>query len=124
MLKKMNAFEIWCYRRMLKISCMDRITDVEVLQGMNTSLHFVNNMKKMKPEYEGHVMRGSNGETHLYILEGKMYGKKPRGRPRRIWMDDITEWTGLKTYGEAKRIAEDRKRWKSMVVNLLLEDDR
>ena len=53
-----------------------------------------------------------------------MYGKKPRGRPRRVWMDDITEWTGIKTYGEAKRIAEDRKRWKSMVVNLLLEDDR
>ena len=42
-----------------------------------------------------------------------MYGKKPRGRPRRVWMDDITEWTGIKTYGEAKRIAEDRKRWKS-----------
>ena len=66
-------------------------------------------------------------EKHLYILEGKMYGKKPRGTPRRIWilwMDDITEWTGLKTYGEAKRIAEDRKRWRSMVVNLLLEDDK
>ena len=46
------------------------------------------------------------------------------GREGYGWMDDITEWTGLKTYGEAKRIAEDRKRWKSMVVNLLLEDDR
>ena len=45
-------------------------------------------------------MRGSSGETHLYILEGKISGKKPRGRPRRIWMDDITEWTGLKTYGD------------------------
>lgn len=124
MFKKINAFEMWCYRRMLKISWKDRITNVEVLQRMHTSLHFMSNMKKRKLEYAGHVMRGSSGETHLYILEGKMYGKKPRGRPRRIWMDDITEWTGLKTYGEAKRIAEDRKRWKSMVVNLLLEDDR
>ena len=39
-------------------------------------------------------------------------------------MDDITEWIGLKTYGEAKMIAEDRKIRKSMVVNLLLEDDK
>ena len=70
----------------------------------------MNNIKKRKLKYAGHVMRGSSGETHLYILEGKMSGKKPRGRPRRIWMDDITEWTGLKTYGETKRIAEDRKR--------------
>ena len=100
----------------------DRITNVEVLQRMHTSLHFMSNMKKRKLEYAGHVMRGSSGETH--ILEGKMYGKRPRGRPRRIWMDDITEWTGLKTYGEAKRIAEVSKIWKSMVVNLLLEDDR
>src|SRR6188768_1503011 len=108
---------------MLKISWKDRITNVEVLQRMHTSLHFMSNMKKRKLECAGHVMRGSSGETHLYILEGKIYGKKPRGRPRRIWMDDITEWTGLKrikikpffkTYGEAKRIAEDRKRWKSM----------
>ena len=84
----------------------------------------MSNMKKRKLEDAGHVMSGFSGKAHLYILEGKMYGNKPRGRPRRIWMDDITEWTGLKTYGEAKRIAEDRKRWKSMVVNLLLEDGR
>ena len=96
--RKLNAFEMWCYRRMLKISWKDRITNVEVLQRMHTSLHFMSNMKKRKLEYAGHVMRGSSGETHLYmyILEGKMYGKKSRGRPRRIWMDDITEWTGLK----------------------------
>ena len=98
MFKKMNAFEMWCYRRILKISWKDRITNVEVLQRMQTSLHFMSNMKKRKLEYAGHVMRGSSGETHMYILEGKMHGKKPRGRPRRMWMDDITEWTGLKTW--------------------------
>ena len=89
MFKKMNAFEMWCYRRMLKISWKDRITNVEVLQRMHTSLHFMSNMRKRKLEYAGHVMRGSSGETHLYILEVKMYGKKPRGRPSRIchrWM--------------------------------------
>src|SRR6187399_2368521 len=46
MIKKMNAFEMWCYRRMLKISWKDRITNVEVLQRMHTSLHFMSNMKK------------------------------------------------------------------------------
>ena len=87
-------------------------------------LTFHEQYEKRKLEYAGHVMRGSSGETHLYILEGKMYGKRPRGRPRRIWMNDITEWIGLKISSEAKRIAEGRKRWKSMVVNLLLEDDK
>ena len=76
MFKKIDAFEMWCYRRTLKISWKNRITKVEVLQRMRTSLHFMSNMKKRKLEYAGHVMRGSSGETHLYILKGKMYGNQ------------------------------------------------
>ena len=121
---KVDAFEMWCYRRMLKISWMDKITNKEVLNRVNSKLHFRRNMEKRKLEYGGHVMRESSGKTHLYILEGKLHGKKPRGRPRRTWMDDIEEWTGLKTYGRVKRAAEDRQRWKNIVVNLLIEDDK
>ena len=86
-------------------------------------LHFMNDMKKRKLIYGGHVLRGSSGESHLYILEGKVEGKKIRGRPRLTWMDDIKEWTGFKTYEKIKRTAEDRHRWKTIVVNLLAEDD-
>src|SRR6188508_3042499 len=85
--KKINAFEMWCYRRMLKISWKDRITNAEVLQRMHTSLHFMSNMKKRKLEYAGHVMRGSSGETHLYILEGKcMERNQEVGREGYGWM--------------------------------------
>ena len=55
MFKKINSFEMWCYRRMLKISWKNRITNVEVLQRMHTSLHFMSNIKKRKLEYAGHV---------------------------------------------------------------------
>jgi len=117
--KKVNAFEMWCYRRMLKISWKDKVTNTEVLSRMQTDLHFLKDMKKRKLEYGGHVMRGSSGEAHLYILEGKVLGKRPKGRPRLTWMDDIMDWTGLKTYENVKRTAEDRNRWKTIVVNLL-----
>ena len=79
---------------------------------------------KRKLEYGGHVLRGSSGKTYLIILEGKIEGKRAQGRPRLTWINDIKVWTRLKTYGEVKRIAEDRYRWKSIVVNLLLEDDK
>ena len=46
MSKEMNTCEMWCYRRMLKISWKDRITNVEVLQRMHTSLHIMSNMKR------------------------------------------------------------------------------
>src|ERR1700731_1962471 len=88
-IKKVNAFEMWCYRRMLKISWKDKITNEQVLNKVQTEIHFMNDMKKRKLEYGGHVMRGSSGKTHLSILEGKVCGKRDRGRPRRTWMEDI-----------------------------------
>jgi hypothetical protein len=47
-------------------------------------------------------------------------GKRKVGRPNRTigWMDDILKWTGLESYEEVKRAAEERQRWKLMVVNL------
>ena len=39
-------------------------------------------------------------------------------------MDDIINWTGVETYEKVKRVAEDRNRWKIIVVNLLTEDDK
>ena len=124
MRSRVDAFEMWCYRRMLKISWKDKVSNKEVLKRAQAVLHFRKDMTKRKMEYGGHVMRGSSGETQLNILEGKIPGERVRGRPRLTWIDDIKKWTGIKTYGEIKRTAEDRKRWKSIVVNLLIEDDK
>jgi len=108
MCKKVDAFEMWCYRRMLKISFTDKVTNIEVLKRAKAVLHFLKDMKKRKLEYGGHVMRGSSGKTHLYILEGRICGQRARGRPRLTWMDDVIEWTGIRTYEQIKRTAEDR----------------
>jgi len=122
--RKIDAFECWCYRRMLKISYLDRVSNKEVLKRMHTELHFRKDMWKRKMEFAGHVLRGSSGNSHLCILEGKVCGKRTRGRPRLTWTDDIMKWTNLKNFGVIKRTAEDRDKWRTMIVNLLLEDDK
>ena len=71
---------------------------------------------KRKCEYFGHVIR-RNGVQKM-LLEGKINGKRGRGRPRTSWMSNIKVWTKLK-YAECVRLAEDRGRWKTMVVDLL-----
>ena len=120
---KVNAFEMWCYRRIPKISWRDRVTNKVVLSRMKTELHFVKDMMRRKMEYAGHVLRGSSGLSHLQLLEGRIDGKRKVGCPIRTWMKDIQEWTGLKSYGLVKRAAEERERWKLIVVNLRIEDD-
>ena len=84
---------------------------------LQTELHFTKDMIKRKMEYEGHVLGGSSGLSHLQILEGKVEVKKKVGCSIRICMNDIDDWSLLGTYGKVKRAAEDRKRWKLIVVN-------
>ena len=121
--RNIEAFEMWCYRRMLRLSWKDKVSNMMVLQRVGTERHFLKNMKDRKLQYAGHVLRGSGGDAHLYILEGKVEGKRPRGRPKATWLDDIIAWTGLGNYGMIKRMAEKRCEWKTMIVNLLAEDD-
>jgi dissimilatory sulfite reductase (desulfoviridin) alpha/beta subunit len=69
-------------------------------------------------------LRGSAGTAHLQILEGKVEGVRKRGRPRDTRIKDMVNRTGMETYGESKRRAEDKDKWRLMVVNLRNEDDR
>ena len=91
------------------------MTNEEVLHRVQRKLHFMENMIKRKMNYAGHVMRGSSGETHVNILEGKIEGKRKVGAPRRTWTKDILEWTGRRTYELARTEAEKREGWKTIV---------
>ena len=124
MRQKVDALDMWGYRKMLKINFRDRITNKEVLSRMHTELHFLNDMMKRKMKYAGHALRGSAGVSHLQILEGQVEGKRKQGRPKDTWIQDMLKWSRRKKDGELKRAAEDRDRWKLMVVNLRILDNR
>jgi len=63
------------------------------------------------------TIRGSAGETIglLQILEGKMNSQTAKGRPRRMWVDDIKNWMSLDSYSEIKNIAQNRHKWRACV---------
>ena len=105
--KKIDAFEFWCYRRMLEVSYVDRVTNNEVIKRMHTELHFRKDMWRRKMEFVGHVLRGSSGNSHLSILDGKVCGKRLRGRPRLSWTDDSRKWTKFNNFGVI--VVEDKR---------------
>jgi len=114
--RRINAFEQWCYRRLLKIKWTDKISNEEVLRRMNVEdLSLYNNIKKQKLSFAGHLLRGSAGETALQILEGRMNSNIAQGRPRRMWIDDVKSWMNLDSYEEVKRTAQDRHLWRACV---------
>ena len=117
--KKIGAFEMWIFRRMLKISYMEHKSNDAVLKRMKTEKQLINTIKQRKCSYFGHLIR-RDGLQRL-LLEGRINGKRGRGRPRTMWMDNIKEWTKL-NYNKSIRMAQDREKWRSMVANLLKAD--
>src|SRR3989442_14767709 len=91
---------------------------------LQTELHFTRDLIKRKMEYAGHVLRGSGGLSHLHMLEGKVEGRDRVGRPMRIWMNGVCDWSLLDACGRVGGAAGDRKRWKLIVVNLRIGVDK
>ena len=92
---KIDAFQLWCYRRMLKIRCTDHVTSTRVKEIIGVERNWSEDLARRKLRYAGHIMRGSSGGLVQLVLEGYIEGKKGRGRPRRIWGDDIKEWSNV-----------------------------
>ena len=68
---------------MQKINWKGKITNKEVLNRMKTKMNFYRNIVICKLAFAGHVMIGLSGKLILTVLEGKINGKKGRGRPGR-----------------------------------------
>ena len=107
-----NAFEMCCLRRMGKISWKELKTNKEVCSIMNTTPALLNTIKSRKLAYFGHTKR--HNKICKTILEGKMEGKRARGRQRAEWTDNIKEWTSL-TLSQCTRTARNREEWRAIV---------
>ena len=111
--KRIVAFEMWSYRRMLKISWTDKITNetiVKMIKSKSTQLENIIKLRKLR--YFGHLTRRNN--LSRVLLEGRINGRRQRGRPRAMWVNNISDWTEM-TYSEAIRAAENRSRWRTTI---------
>ena len=114
---KLNAFEMWVWRRMEKVSWQDKKTNEEVLAAVGEERCFVQAIVKRKKNWIGHVVRGNS--LLKLVLEGRMVGKKPRARPRMGMIDDLKEGS----YTELKRRVEDRDKWRAWMPRTCRETE-
>ena len=92
-----EAFELWAYRRMLKISWTEKVTNKEVLSRMKMKKHLFTIIQIRKVKYFAYINRHSSMQT---TLNGRVNGERGRGRSTTSWTSNIKEWTG-KSYIEA-----------------------
>ena len=91
--KKIDAFELWCWRRVMRVSWMERKTNVWVLENVKPKWTLESRVIKAALSYFGHVVRKERGMENDVMLGG-MRGKRRRGRPRTKWLDTIKDVKG------------------------------
>ena len=104
--RRLNAFEMWVWRRMMSISWKEKKTNEEVLHIVKEERELVETIIKRKKNWIGHVVRG-DGLMKL-VLEGRMEGRRTRGRPRMGMIDELKEGS----YVNMKRRADNREGWR------------
>lgn len=115
--KRLEAFELWCYRRMLRISWTHHVTNETVLQRMNKDKEIMRTVKERKLAYFGHIMRNEKYEILHLTMQGKMDGKRGPGRRRISWLHNLRQWTG-KTSAELFRTAVNKVKWARLIANV------
>ena len=113
-IKKLEATQMWFYRRMLRISWKDKKTNISILQELNTKRELVFTIVKRKMTYFGHAMRHPKCLLMKDVITGKTNGKRGRGRPRTTYMKNISDWC-KKSQAEVIHETEDRDNWRSIV---------
>jgi len=95
------------------ISWTDHRTNEWVLSRLEVEKSLLARIRKLKLSYYGHIVRKANC-LEKDIIQGCVPGSRGRGRPRRRWREDISDWTGLRI-NDAARSAEDRDNWRTVI---------
>jgi len=87
---RIDAFELWCWRRLLRVLWTARRSNQSILKETNPEYSLEGLMLKLKLQYFGHLMRRANSLEKTLMLV-KIEGRRRRGRQRMRWLDDITD---------------------------------
>ena len=91
--QRIDAFELWCWRRLLRVPWTARRSNQSILKEINPEYSLEGLMLKLKLQYFGHLMRRADSLKKTLML-GKMEGRRRRGWHRMTWLDGIPiQWT-------------------------------
>ena len=92
--RRTDAFEVWCWRRLLRVPWTARRSNQSILKGNSLGCSLEGLMLKLKLQYFGHLMwRADSFEKTLML--GKIEGRRRRGRQRMRWLNGITDTMDL-----------------------------